>query len=67
MKVEFTHPDFPDGMEFAMGGLLLVNGESVDISEEAVAVFEQQSGHPLSKANNPFLKISGKKSEGGDS
>jgi hypothetical protein len=70
MKVEYTHPDFPKGHEFDIGGLCFPNGESVEVSAEQAAEFALKNGTTLQNAAkvSDFLSVSGSsKSEGGDS
>lgn len=34
LSIEYKNPDFPDGVEFDIGGILVVNGEATSVSEE---------------------------------
>lgn len=69
MKVEYTHPDYPEGHHFDLGGILVPNGATVEVDAEGAAAFLARTGKTLQDAakGNPFLKVSGSsKNEGGD-
>lgn len=43
MRVEFNHPDFPSGIEFDVGGLLLLNGEPRELTDEEIESYEARN------------------------
>ena len=51
-SLKFEHPQFPDGTEFSVNGLtgLLVNGETLEIDEDAERMFIAQRGMSLEDA-----------------
>jgi len=61
MRVEFNNPEFPEGMEVEVGGILLVNGESVEIDEDALSFFEAREGRSYREALQTvqFVKVDG--------
>lgn len=66
MKVEFYNPEFPEGMEFEVGGVLLVNGgEAVEIDEAEERRFFANHGEELKDVflRNQFMKVGGKKGQ----
>lgn len=70
MKLEYAHPDFPEGHHFDVGGILVPNGGSVEVNADSAAAFLARTGKTLQEAakGNAYLKVSGSsKSEGGDS
>lgn len=59
MKVEFHNPMFEDGKEFDVGGLLLINGEETEITDEDLELYEARNGRPLYVAlqGSDFAKV----------
>lgn len=63
MKIELNDPTQPKGMLFSVYALgSLINGESVEFTDEEVAFFEADQGRTVQEAfeTNQFIKISGK-------
>lgn len=50
MQVTFHNEEFPDGVEFDMGGLLFINGEVNVVSDEQKETFELKNGKTLEEA-----------------
>lgn len=76
MKVELNDESLPKGAELHVVGLgTLKNGEAVEFDDEAVAVFEQQTGQKITEAFAENVnvhigsekKAAEKKKEGGES
>lgn len=73
-KLSMSHPDYPKGTEFDVGGLLVPNGGSVSVSEEMEQALVSRHGAPVKEAlgANPHLKVEGTtelskpKAEGGE-
>lgn len=62
MKLTINHPHFPEGDEISIAGLAAVpNGDTVELDDEAVKLFEEENGIPLKEAikNNPFVGLDG--------
>lgn len=55
MQVKFFNEEYPVGIEFDIGGILLINGESIDVSDEQAEQFENRNGKTLVEAleSNP--------------
>lgn len=64
MRVEINNPEFVEGTEFDIGGLLLVNGKAVEFSDEDAELYEAKHGQSLKKALNGvrYVKVGGKRS-----
>lgn len=75
-KLEVKHPDFPDGWEFDMDGVLVKNGSSVTLTEaDEEAIFARSGGKTVKEVfghkNVPdYIKLTGSKEsdkkEGGE-
>jgi len=65
MKVEFFNDSYPMGIEFDIGGLLFINGEEVEISDEKLDEYENKNGKTLAEAlsNVQFATVDGKQYE----
>lgn len=61
MKVSFDNPEFEKGTEFDIGGLLLINGDEVDVDDEALELYQARHGYTLADAvyANPHASASG--------
>lgn len=62
MKVKFHNPEYPSGLEFDFGGLLVVNGRTVDFDKEELDNYENKHGISLKERllNNPYATVDGK-------
>ena len=62
MRVNFHNPELPDDVEVDIGGLLLVNNQSVDVDEEQQSEFEARNGKTIEEAMTrvQFVKVGGK-------
>jgi hypothetical protein len=73
LKVEVDFPDYPKGHEFDVSGILVPNGGSTELSEEAEQAFLARKGRSVKDAfkGSANVKVSGtsalNKKEGGDS
>lgn len=65
MKVKFHNPEFPSGMEVDFGGLLVINGRTVEFSKDELDAYKQRHGVDLKSRllNNPFATVDGKQGE----
>lgn len=52
MQISFHNEEVPDGVEFDMGGILLVNGETTEISQEEEDLYEVKHGTTLKEATS---------------
>jgi hypothetical protein len=61
MRVEFSNPEFPSGLEFDVGGLKLINGEAVELTEEDIAAYEARNSVSVrdSLSSVQFIAIDG--------
>lgn len=61
MEVAMNHPDFPKGMVFDVGGILVPNGESVTLDEDQEQSFVARNRAPVKDrlAGNPMIKVTG--------
>lgn len=60
VTIELNHPEFPDGYEFDVGGVLVPNGGSVEVTEEQELVFLAKHGLKYRDGNwGSFVKVSG--------
>jgi hypothetical protein len=61
MRVEFNNPEFPKGIEMDVGGLLIVNGETVEVTDEQIELFQARNGITLAEAlsANQFATVDG--------
>lgn len=61
MQVKFNNPEYPEGMEFDIGGFLFPNGQIVVISEEDQALYMARHGISLEEAlaANQFASVDG--------
>lgn len=64
LKVEINNPEQPEGTEFDLGGILVPNGESVELSEEQERDFVARHKMPVKTklAGNLQIKVTGKSS-----
>lgn len=65
MIVEFHNPEFPEGFELDVGGVVVVNGQSVEFEEEQLVRFEARNGISLREhlLKNQFAVIDGARGE----
>lgn len=68
MKVKFENEMYPAGYEFDFGGVLLVNMEDTEVTDEQLKAYEARHGHPFSEDVNKvsFVKVNKRSSKGGD-
>jgi hypothetical protein len=61
MRVEFNNPELPKGMEMDVGGLLVINGETVNVSDDELDLYERKHGISLADAlsRNQFATVDG--------
>jgi hypothetical protein len=63
MAVEITmdHPDFPKGTEFDLGGVLVPNGKTVKLSDDAELSFVSRHHQAVKDklGNNEYVKVGG--------
>lgn len=62
MKVEYNDDSLPKGSEVFVNGLgTLVNGKEVEFDDEALAVFEAETGQTVAEAfkDSEKVKLSG--------
>lgn len=50
MQISFHDEEFPDGVEFDLGGILLVNGETIVVSEDEENLYYAKHGETLKEA-----------------
>lgn len=62
MEITVDFPDYEDGIEIDLGGLLVVNRKSTEISEDQELGFVARHGKPVREQleGNSNVKISGK-------
>ena len=60
-KLEFHNPEYPKGIEFDIGGVLVKNGGSLTLTEEQEQGIVTRRGMSVKDAlsNNVHLKITG--------
>lgn len=60
-KLEMNHPEFEKGVEFDVGGMLVPNGGSVELSDSDERRLILRHGASIKDAlgNNVYLKVSG--------
>lgn len=65
MKVKFHNPEYPNEVEFDFGGILLINGRTVTISDDELKQYEARYGAKLKDRLlvNEFATVDGKKGE----
>ena len=71
LKVEFNNPDFPKGLEYDLGGFLVPNGGSVELSEDQENAFVARHQKSVKDAlKSSQVKVTGSsllgKSEGSE-
>ena len=61
MRVEIFNEEFPLGMEFDFGGLLLINGEEVEVDEDQEATFVTRNSKTVAElaVGNKSIKVDG--------
>lgn len=61
LKVEVNDPTHEKGVEFDLGGFIVPNGGSVELSEEQEAALVARKGKSAKEAlsGNPNVKVSG--------
>jgi hypothetical protein len=61
MQVKFHNEEYPEGLEFDVGGLLLPNKQVVVITEEEKEYLEGVHGEPLKEylSKNPHMIVDG--------
>lgn len=61
MKVKFHNPEFPNGLEYDIGGLLVVNGRTIEFTKEELDAYEKRNGVSLKERllNNEFATVDG--------
>ncbi len=63
MAVEVTldHPDYPKGMEFDIGGILVENGKSISLDEDQELAFVGRNRVAVKDklSNSPYIKVTG--------
>ena len=61
MKVKFHNPEYPSGMEFDIGGLLLVNGRTVTFEKDELDTYKDRHGISLKDRllTNEFATVDG--------
>jgi hypothetical protein len=62
LKIEVNHPEMEDGLEFDLGGFLVPNGGSVELSEDQELGFLARHKVSVKDAlkGNAYIKVSGK-------
>lgn len=62
MNVKFHNPEMPTGMEVDVGGLLLINGRKMEVTDEELEAYKVRHGETLKTrlSTNPFVEIDGK-------
>lgn len=62
MKVKFHNPDFPNDIEFDVGGLVIINGKTVEFNKDQLDRYQAQHGVALKERllNNEFATVDGK-------
>ena len=62
MNVKFHNPEFPSGMEVDVGGILLINGKKMEVTDEEVEAYKARHGETLKArlSTNPFVEIDGR-------
>jgi len=62
LTLTFDHPEFPDGHEFDVGGILVENREEVEITEDQERMFVARRRQSVREAadGNQFMKVTGK-------
>lgn len=65
MKVKFHNPEYPSGMEVDFGGLLVINGRTVEFDKEELDAYKGRHGVTLKERllNSPFATVDGKQGE----
>ena len=65
MKVKFHNPEFPSGMEFDFGGILVINGRTVTFTPEEVEAYKIRHGVSLKERllTNEFITVDGTQGE----
>ncbi len=61
MEITVDFPDYEDGIEIDLGGLLVVNREKTEISEEQELTFVARHGKPVREQleGNKSVKVAG--------
>ena len=61
LTVEIKHPEFEDDVEFDIGGVLVPNGGSVELSEEQERLIVSRRRMPTREVfeGNRFVKVKG--------
>lgn len=47
MKVKFHNPEFPNGMEFDFGGVVVINGRTVEFEKDELDSYKSRHGVSL--------------------
>ena len=59
MEISVDFPDYEKGLEIDLGGLLVKNGESTEISEDQELAFVARHGTPVRDIASSHIKVSG--------
>lgn len=61
LTIEIKHPDFEDDIEFDVGGILIPNGGSVELTEEQERLIVSSRRMPTREVfeGNQFVKVKG--------
>lgn len=62
MRVKYHQPEYEEGLEFDIGGLLFPNGEELEVSDEELETYEAKNDAPLDEALSSvqFAEVDGK-------
>ena len=61
MKVKFHNPEYPNGMEFDFGGIVVVNGRTVDFNKDELDAYKARHGVNLKERllTNEYATVDG--------
>lgn len=61
LKIEYKNPAFPDGTEFDLGGILVINGQTTDVDDDAEHRYVSRNRLAVREglAGNSQLKVTG--------